>query len=229
MIEGRTVLGLITARGGSKGLPRKNPRLLGGKPLIAWTIEEAQNAVSLDRLILSSDDLEIIETARRHGCEVPFVRPAELATDSADSLAVVRHALASLGSSYDYVVLLQPTSPFRTAADIEGSLKLCHERGAPACVSVVEVSKTPYWMFKRGENQKLVPLFAPELMPARRQDAPPVYALNGAVFVAKTGHLVDGGSFVAPETVAYVMDEARSVDIDTEDDLALLHWKLDRV
>lgn len=228
MIGAQTVLGLITARGGSKGVPRKNLRLLGGKPLIAWTIEAAQKSAYLDRLILSSDDMEIIDTARRWGCEAPFVRPPELATDSSDSLSVVKHALEALDRSYDYLVLLQPTSPLRSAGDIDACLTLCHERDVSSCVSVVEAEKTPFWMFKRDESGTLVPLFAPEEMPARRQDAPPVYVLNGAVFVAGTNHLKSGGSFVASDTVSHVMTKAVSVDIDTENDLALLQWRLER-
>src|SRR5262245_25182815 len=128
MIDAKRVLGLITARGGSKGVPRKNVRPLGGKPLLAWTIEAARNAPVIDRLILSSDDAEIIEVARAWGCEVPFVRPPELATDTADSVEVVRHALSTLGEDYDYVVLLQPTSPLRTGEDIENCVRLCDAR-----------------------------------------------------------------------------------------------------
>ena len=115
MINGKTVLAIIPARGGSKGVPKKNILSIGGKPLIAWTIQAAKNATFIDRLILSSDCQEIIQTALKYGCEVPFVRPDELATDQAGSAAVVSHALASLKESYDYVVLLQPTSIFRSA------------------------------------------------------------------------------------------------------------------
>ena len=226
MIDGKTVLGLITARGGSKGVPRKNVRPLGGKPLIAWTILAAQSAPALDRLILSSDDAEIIDIARQWGCEAPFVRPAHLASDATDSLSVVRHALAAVGGGYDYLVLLQPTSPLRTGAHIEACLHLCLERDASTCVSVCEVDKTPYWMFRRDPESRLVPLLLASDMPSNRQQAPPVYVLNGAVFVARTSHLAAGGSFVAPDTVSFVMPKAASTDIDTEDDLAFLQMKV---
>ncbi len=226
MIDAKNVLGLITARGGSKGVPRKNVRPLCGKPLIAWTIEAARNAPVIDRLILSSDDAEIIEVARAWGCEVPFVRPPELATDSAESLEVVRHALSSTGGDYHYVVLLQPTSPLRTGEDIENCVRLCNTSNVSSCVSVCEVDKTPYWMFKLDARLHLVPLFAAEEIPSSRQAAPQIYVLNGAVFVARVDHIMNGGSFLAPDTLAYVMSRARSIDVDTEEDLALLETKV---
>jgi len=117
MIDNNMVLGIISARGGSKGIPRKNIKLLAGKPLIAWTIEEAQKSQYLDRLILSSEDMEIISTAQSWGCEVPFIRPAELARDDTPGIDPVIHALHQLAEQYDYVMLLQPTSPLRTVED----------------------------------------------------------------------------------------------------------------
>ena len=131
MIGSRSILALIPARGGSKGVKRKNVREVGGKPLIAWTIEAAKASRYIDRLILSSEDRAIIDVATAHGCEAPFVRPAELATDEADAMAVVRHALSALPERYDYLLLLQPTSPMRTANDIDGAIELCiNARGA---------------------------------------------------------------------------------------------------
>jgi N-acylneuraminate cytidylyltransferase len=136
MIEGQSVLAVIPARGGSKGVPRKNLRDVAGRPLIAWTIAAARGSSHIDRLVLSSDDEEIMETARRHGCDVPFRRPAELATDEADSMAVVMHAVETLAERYDYVVLLQPTSPLRASADIDGAIATCLRHMAPSCVTV---------------------------------------------------------------------------------------------
>lgn len=221
MIGTRRVLGLITARGGSKGLPRKNVRLLGGKPLIAWTIEAAKRSATIDRLILSSDDAEIIAVAREWGCEAPFVRPAALATDSATSLDVVRHALTAAGEGFDYVALLQPTTPLRCGGDIDHCVRLCEEKGASTCVSACETDKSPYWMFQVGADRIIRPLFTLEQMPDRRQAAPIVYVLNGAVYVASCRHILGGGSFVEPDTVVWTMPKARSIDIDTEQDLML--------
>lgn len=208
-------LGLITARGGSKGLPGKNIRPVnGGRPLIAWTIEAGLEASGIDRLILSSDDPEICRIAREYGCDVPFQRPAELASDTADSMSVIRHAL-STAPGYDRVVLLQPTCPARTADDIDQALALMERRKAPACVSVVKMSKSPYWMFSRDQSDRLQPLIQGETEASRRQDLPQFYVLNGAIYCADTAWLETVSSFVQPETVAYLMPPERSVDIDT--------------
>ena len=136
MIDGRSVLAIIPARGGSKGVPRKNIRPLGGKPLIAWTIEAAHRSAWIDRLILSSEDQEIIDTACAWGCDVPFVRPAELARDCTPGIDPVLHALKQL-PSFDLVVLLQPTSPLRSAADIDRCIERCQRGGAPAAVTEI--------------------------------------------------------------------------------------------
>jgi CMP-N,N'-diacetyllegionaminic acid synthase len=222
MIGSKRVLGLIVARGGSKGVPRKNIRPLLGKPLIVWSIEAARGSRHIDRIVLSSDDAEIIDVAKAGGCDVPFVRPAELATDAAGSLDVVRHALASLPETYDDIVLLQPTSPQRTANDIDACLLLRSERGVSSVVTVCEVDKPPFWMFKLDDAKTLLPLFPESEMPLNRQAAPKVFMLNGAVYVARVDHIMAGGGFVAPDTVAWEMSRARSTDIDSESDFATI-------
>lgn len=215
MIEGKSILGLITARGGSKGLPRKNVLPLAGKPLIAWTIESAQASKYLDRIVLSSDDDEIMEVAKAYGCEVPFRRPARLAADDTPGIDPVLHALDQL-EDFDYVVLLQPTSPLRTAEDIDGAIRKCVEDHAPSCVSVVEVGKPAHWMFTISEKQCLMPILDggdDEVL--RRQMAPSIYVLNGAVYVAEVRHVREVKRFLVKETLAYIMPKSRSVDIDT--------------
>jgi len=219
------VLALITARGGSKGVPRKNVRLVWGRPLITWTIAAAKKSALIDRLVLSTDDAEIAAVARAHGCEVPFMRPAELATDNAASLEVVRHAVTAVGMHFDYILLLQPTSPLRTSADIDACITMCVERRATSCVSVCEVDKTPYWMFTLTSQQQLVPLLPAASVPQSRQAAPKVFVLNGAVFVARTDHIMAGGTFIADDTVAYEMRRERSIDLDTEEDFAMLELR----
>jgi CMP-N,N'-diacetyllegionaminic acid synthase len=119
MINGKTILGIIPARGGSKGIPRKNLIIFGGKPLMAWTIEAGLQSHYIDRLILSSEDEEIIAVAREWGCEVPFIRPAELSRDDTPGIEPVIHAIKTLKTSYDYIILLQPTSPLRSAVPTE--------------------------------------------------------------------------------------------------------------
>lgn len=220
MIASKRVLAIIPARGGSKGVPRKNIRKVAGKPLIAWTIEAAKNSRHIDRLVLSSDDAEIIEVARTWECEAPFVRPAELAQDDTPGIDPVLHVLGEL-PGYDYVVLLQPTSPLRNAGDIDGGIEMCHGGRAPACVSVVESAQNPYWMYSIDGYRHLLPLMKDEGF-SRRQDLPKFYVLNGAVYVADCRWLAQSRTFLAPETLAYEMPAARSLDIDDEVDFAAL-------
>jgi len=218
MINNNKVLGIIPARGGSKGVPRKNIKLLAGKPLIAWTIEEAKKSQYLDRLILSSEDTEIIITAKTWGCEAPFVRPAELARDDTTGIEPVIHALDQLDEHYDYVVLLQPTSPLRTVEDIDGCIRYCLQEGASACISVSLTDKHPYWMHFIDERRRLHPLLPTAQSIQRRQDLPPVYIENGAVYVAQKDFLLNMKCFTTGETLAYIMPPERSWDIDNEFD-----------
>lgn len=207
------VLALITARGGSKGLPRKNVLTAAGKPLIAWTVDAALTASSVSRVVLSTDDDEIMNAAATAGCDIPFRRPAELATDEASSMDVVLHALKEL-PGYDFVALLQPTSPLRTGTDIDAAFQLMNTHNAPACVSVTEVDQSPYWMYELAENDRLRSLLPPLQSVTRRQDLPPVYTLNGAIYIAKVEWVLKFRNFLGPETVAYKMPKSRSIDID---------------
>ena len=220
MINGKSVLAVIPARGGSKGLPRKNIREFAGKPLIAWTIEAAQASRLIDRLILSSDDGEIIRVAQDWGCEVPFVRADDLSADEATTVDVVLDALQRC-PGYDWVVVLQPTSPLRTAEDIDNCLSECVGRGASVGVSVCESSVSPYWMFGRDSRGRLQTLLPMPKGVTRRQDLPKVYQLNGAVYVVECGWLQANEKFITPHTHAYVMPECRSIDIDDETDFQL--------
>jgi len=215
MIAGQKILGIIPARGGSKTIPRKNVKVLAGKPLIAWTIEAAQKSQYLDRLILSSEDAEIIAVAREWGCEVPFVRPIELAQDDTPGIEPVIHAINNIGEKFDYIVLLQPTSPLRTVKDIDDCIRYCIQEDAQVCVSVCAADKNPYWMHTLDERQRLCPLMQKGYSIERRQDLPPVYAENGAIYVAQTDYLLKAKHFITKETLAYIMPAARSWDIDT--------------
>ena len=212
-------LGLITARGGSKGIPRKNVRMLAGKPLIAWTIEAALRAGVLDAVVVSTDYEEIAAVARQAGAEVPFLRPAELAEDSTPGVDPVLHALDAL-PGYDAVLLLQPTSPLRSSTDICACLTLAAESAAASVVSVCEPQTHPYWTYRLLEGRRLEPLFQGATA-ARRQDLPEAYALNGALYLADAAWLRERCAFVGAETLAYVMPAARSVDIDNE-----LDWRI---
>ena len=210
------MLSIIPARGGSKGLPRKNILPLRGKPLIAWTIEAAQRASSVGRVVVSTDDDEIADVALGFNCDVPFRRPAELATDIATSMDVLFHALAEI-SGWEYVVLLQATSPLRTFEDIDAAFERMTKVGAPACVSVCGVEESPYWMYTLAGGDRLVSLL-PATAVTRRQDLPPAYILNGAIYIAEINWLKSSRTFTTHETVGYVMPRARSIDIDTYED-----------
>ena len=220
MIDGKAVLAIIPARGGSKGLPRKNIIEVMGKPIIAWTIEEAKKSRYIDRLILSSEDDEIIKISKNWGCEVPFVRPLSLAKDDSPVIEAVLHSIHSLPEKYDYIVLLQPTSPLRTSRDIDGSIELCVKTNAPTCVTVNEPDTSPYWMFFLDENGRMRPVMRESSeIENRRQDLQRVYALNGACYVAKRDWITMNKTFIGDKSVAYKMDKERSLDIDDESDL----------
>lgn len=213
MINEKKVLAVIPARGGSKGVPQKNIKSLAGKPLVAWTIEEAMKSRYLDNVILSSDDDKIIAIAKQWGCEVPYKRPERLAMDDTPGILPILHAIEKL-PGYDYVVVLQPTSPLRITEDIDRCLEMIQTTKAPSVVSVTEVEKSPYWMFQFGEGSKLAPLMG-NTGGYRRQDLPKVYALNGAVYVGEITRLIESKSFLTDETVGYVMPSNRSLDIDS--------------
>lgn len=221
MIEGHKILAIIPARGGSKGVPGKNIRMVNGKPLIAYSIEQASLSLYIDRAIVSTDDSEIISVARAWGGDVPFVRPASLAKDDSESITTVEHALMEI-PGYDLVVLLQPTSPLRRTSDIDECIKSCVDSNSPACVSLSETPQSPYWMFTLDDNKNLVPVIKADSLPLRRQDLPSVYAINGAVYVARTDWIMTTKAFITDQTSGYLMPVNRSLDIDTEEDFELL-------
>jgi N-acylneuraminate cytidylyltransferase len=228
VIAGKSVLGLVVARGGSKGVPGKNILPVGGRPLIQWTIDAARESSHIDRLVLSSDDAAIIDVAVRGGCEAPFVRPASLATDEATSIDVVVDALSRV-PGHDIVVLLQPTSPLRSAQDIDGALELLESSGAPSCVSVRPADEHPFWTFRRDEAGALSRFVEPPAgMPLRRQDLPAAWCLNGAVYAARVDWFLQHRSFLTPETVGYPMPAERSLDIDTPADVERLQSTVER-
>ena len=221
MINDKKVLAIIPARGGSKGVLRKNVKELAGKPLIAWTIEEAKKSKYIDRLILSSEDDEIIKIAKEFGCEAPFVRPSELAQDDTPGIIPLLHALEEV-IGYDYIVSLQPTSPLRIVDDIDACIEKMIATRSPACVSVAEPTNSPYWMYTVDEKENMVPLIKQDNLTTRRQDLPSVYLLNGAVYVAEVTWLKQTASFLTAETTAFIMPNNRSHDIDTEEDFLLV-------
>lgn len=217
MIEERTVLGLIPARGGSKGLPGKNTLPFGDKPLIVHTINQANKSKYIDRLVLSSEDKDIIKVVKKYNVDVPFVRPQYLAKDSTSGLDVVLHAIKKI-SGYDIVVLLQPTSPLRISKDIDRCIEKLIYRQVNACVSVTESSKNPNWMFQLSEDDKFIPVVSDQPLVTIRQDLPKTYTINGAVYVAKIKWFIQKKVFINDETLAHIMPLERSIDIDSKYD-----------
>ena len=209
-----TLLALIPARGSSKGIPRKNIRLFCGKPLLQWAIDAALKADCVDQVVVSTDDPEIAEVAKAGGAEVPFLRPPELASDTAPGIVPVLHALEQLPQVSD-VLLLQPTSPLRTSGDIGAIVTLRRQFGRESAVSLTHSAKHPAWMYSLSQDERLKPLFPLDGAHCR-QELPPAYVLNGALFLASRGFLLREQSFIREDTVGYVMPAERSVDIDTQ-------------
>jgi len=222
-----SIIAIIPARGGSKGISRKNIKPLAGKPLIGWTIDAAKQASCIDHIIVSTEDQEIASVARELGADVPFMRPAELAADDTPGIAPVLHAISQL-PDYEWVLLLQPTSPLRSAEDIDGVWQFCQERGAPSAVSVCEVGKHPYWMYRCNAAQLLEPFIKGRPDVTRRQDLPPAYALNGALYLAKTDWLLEQQNFIGPETLGYIMPPERSVDLDAPQDWRWIEFLIEQ-
>jgi N-acylneuraminate cytidylyltransferase len=218
------ILGIIPARGGSKGALRKNIRLVGGRPLLAYAIEAARNSRYLTDYLVSTDDAEIAAVARQEGVAV-LLRPPELAADDTPMLPVVKHALAQ--GHYDTVVILQPTTPLRTAEDIDAALQILFNTGADSVVSVYQVDDHhPARMYRLLEN-RLIP-YDTEPSARLRQALPPVYHRNGAVYACRTSLVWEQETLLGSDLRPYVMPRARSINIDDELDLAFADFVLSR-
>lgn len=224
------VLALIPARGGSVSLPRKNVLLFCGKPLIAYSIEAARSAAEagapIDRIIVSTEDAEIAKVSREWGAEVPFMRPPELARSDTPSLPVVQHALAFVekeeGIRYDWVLLLQPTSPLRTGFDIIRALEIAQEPETTAVIGVTGAGNSHPAKLKLIVNGVLRPYLGDKLEPQRRQDFDfDVYKTNGAIYLARRDVLMSQDSFFGVCPRPLVMPPERAVDIDTSLDFEI--------
>ncbi len=217
------ILGLIPARGGSKGVPQKNIKKLSGKPLIAYTIEQANNALLLEKTILSTDDEKIAEVARHYGLEVPFMRPAELAQDHSGSFEVVQHALdfmESQGEVYDAVCLLQATSPYRPQGVIDDAIRLFIKECPDALVSVRRVPDefNPHWTFEIEKNNRLKISTGEKKIIPRRQELPPAYHRDGAIYITSVETIRNKGSLLGDDIVAFPIESPELINIDTMED-----------
>jgi CMP-N,N'-diacetyllegionaminic acid synthase len=219
------VLAVVVARGASKGLPGKNLLRLNRLPLIAHTILAAKRSARLDRLILSTDSPKIAKVGKRYGIEVPFLRPAELATDDAPIAPVLAHAVEWVekdqGKPVDVVVLLQATSPFRRTEHIDAGLRMFFESGADSVVGLCETQHSPYWMriIDKGCVKPLLP--SRESKAIRRQDLPTIYQINGALYASRRRVVMEQGQILGKDVRGLIMDWEDSVDIDSDRDLLL--------
>ncbi len=221
MIDGKKVLAMIPARGGSKSVKRKNIREVLGRPLISWTIDAAKKSKYIDRLIVSSEDTEIITTAKLLGCDAPFVRPEHLAKDDVPGAFAAVHALEQL-PEYDILVFLQPTSPLRETEDIDRAIELSAKHGWSPLASVVETEGSVYWMYWVEEGRPMQALLEHDRINLNRQLLKQAYILNGAVFVATADFVKTKKTFLTEKTIGYVMPRERSLDINGEWDLRIL-------
>jgi len=226
-----TVLGIVPARGGSKGIIRKNIRLLDGKPLLAYTASAAKQSARLSRVLLSTDDPEIAEIGKSIGLDVPFLRPAELAVDSTPMIDVVLHAIRwgqSQGRDYDAVCLLQPTSPLRSASTIDRCIARLWERDVDCVVSVrpVPPEYNPHWVYFETAEGLLKPSVGGGDPVPSRQLLPPAYHRDGSVFAARTKSVLTHRSLYGTKTVGIVSPEGEACDLDTEEQWEMLERRL---
>ena len=216
----KTFLAIIPARGGSKRLPRKNLLDLCGKPLIAWSIEAALKSKYISKVIVSSDDEEILNIAKEYKADF-IKRPDELASDTATTFDALKHTLENV-EKYDYVVLLQPTSPLRSEKHIDEAIELLKEKNADAIISVCEMEHSPLWSNTLDENLDMSNFLRDEVLNKRSQDLPKYYRLNGAIYICKTDKLLENKGFFLKENIyAYKMNKKHSVDIDEEIDFII--------
>jgi len=231
--ESKKILGVITARGGSKGIPRKNIKLLGGRPLIAYTIDVAKKSKRISHLIVSTDDVEIAEVAKQYGAEVPFMRPGELAGDKVPHLPVMQHAVRfmeeKIGEKFDYVLILQPTSPFREVEDIDKTIDKVIEAGADSAVSLVELTESHPIKVKRLERDRVLPYAVPEVEGTRRQDLPRAYKRSGAAYVMRRDVLMRESKIYGDYIVGHIVPRERSIDIDNELDWVKAEYMLEKL
>lgn len=214
----------MLARGGSKGVPGKNLRPLNGRPLIDYTIDAVKNAHLFDRIILSTDSIEIAAQAEKQGIDVPFMRPATLAGDTSSALDAIEHALKWVETNdkkYDYVQYIFPTAPLRTAYDIRSGVKLLFKKQAEMVVSVCETDHPMFWSNTLPENASLKNFISKERRNTNRQNLPKTYRINGSIYVGKWEIFYNKLDWFEQNTVAYTMPKERSIDIDSIIDFEL--------
>lgn len=219
------ILGLIPARGGSKGVPKKNIKLLNGKPLLQYTLEVAMNSQRLDKVIVSSDDDEIINVSKALGAEIPFIRPAFLADDASSTLSVVQHAIRFFkekGENYDAVCLLQVTNPFRNVLFLDNAIDKFKEEEPDSLFSVSRIphAYNPHWAFLKNDEGDLKIATGEKEIITRRQDLPVSYFRNGSIYITKADVILNDNSLYGEKISFVESSEETAINIDTIED-----WK----
>lgn len=223
MINGQKVVAIIPARAGSKRLKNKNILDFNGKPLIVWTIDAAKSSRYVDSFIVSTDSERIIEISKKNGAEVPFVRPEKLSSDTSSTISVIQHAVEALKlEENDIVIILQPTSPLRTAGNIDSAVELLINKKSNAIVSVCKCSHSPLWSNTISDNGSMKGFIREDIKGKRSQELPNFYQLNGAIYVATVSFIKQNNSINYDDNVfAYIMDRCESIDIDDDIDFEI--------
>jgi CMP-N,N'-diacetyllegionaminic acid synthase len=228
MYKNKTFLAIIPARGGSKRLPRKNVLDLNGKPLIAYSIEAGVNSKCIDKVIVTSDDDEILDISRKFGADI-IKRPDELANDTATTFDAIKHTIDNC-EKYDYIVLLQPTSPLRNEKHIDEAIELLENKKADAVISVCEMDHSPLWSNALPEDLSMKNFLREEVLNKRSQDLEKYYRINGAIYICKIEKLLENKGFFLKENIfAYTMDRNSSIDIDEEIDFFITKVLMDEI
>ncbi|RLA77108.1 MAG: acylneuraminate cytidylyltransferase family protein [Epsilonproteobacteria bacterium] len=214
----KKILAIIPARGGSKGIPKKNIVNLAGKPLLAWTIKASLNSKYITKTVVSSDDINILNIAKKYKSDT-IQRPSNLALDTASSEPVLLHLLKSLEQKFDYLVLLQPTSPLRDSIEIDNAFNLFFKSDATALISVCRAENKMLKAFMEDDNGYIKGIVNNIYPFMRRQDLPNTYLSNGAIYIIKTSEFIKNSSLITDKTISYIMSEVKSIDIDNVDDL----------
>ncbi|MDB3964658.1 acylneuraminate cytidylyltransferase family protein [Amylibacter sp.] len=225
MINGKSILAVVPARAGSKRLPGKNIKKLAGKPLIQWTLDAALECDLIDEIIVNTDDFSIAELAKSKGVNVPFIRPFGLAQDTSSSVDVLIHTLeyyTAHGDYFDYIMMLQPTSPLRNVNHIYGAIEALDEKQADAIISVCKTDHPPLWTNTLDETCSMDTFLHKEIKNVRSQDLPDYFRLNGAIYLVNTERLLaEKTMFISNNIYAYKMDRKSSIDIDESIDFLL--------
>ena len=232
MYKGKTFLAIIPARGGSKRIPDKNILNIAKKPLIVWTIEAGLKSKYIDTVLVSTDSREIASISKINGAEVPFLRPDYLSEDSSSTEDVVQHAINYLKNNkkaFDYIILLQPTSPLRDSSDIDTAIKFLIQKNADAVISVCECEHSPLWTNTLSKELSMKNFIVDKVKKTRSQDLPKYFRLNGAVFICKTALFEKEKTFYLKDNIfAYIMKTDKSIDIDSKLDFEIASFLLEK-